>query len=343
MKTCRRCLVAVILLAIAVAGCRSVTAPAIAWQSPVGRDHALAGRIWDVRGARFVDEPAFLRQLRDARFVLLGETHDNPDHHALQARVVQALVAAGRRPALAFEMLTPSQGPALTRHLAAHPRDAAGIGTAVGWASSGWPRWSLYEPIARAAVDAGLPIVPANLADERLRAMRNDGIGSLDPAFVARYALDAPLPDDVRVAMTDEIRDAHCGHASPGTVTTMVAMQRARDASIASAMLAAPGTDGAILIAGSGHVRTDRGVYIGIGGPDMAPKPPIVRSAPANPWHSSTAAVAFLEVDPRRADPASYGQRFGGPLPFDYVWFTPGAAAEDPCEKFRKNLERLRR
>jgi hypothetical protein len=39
----------------------------------------------------------------------------------------------------------------------------------------------------------------------------------------------------------------------------------------------------------------------------------------------------------------SYGQRFGGALPFDYVWFTPGVDAEDPCEKFRKSLERLRR
>jgi uncharacterized iron-regulated protein len=128
--------------------------------------------------------------------------------------------------------------------------------------------------------------------------------------------------------MTDEIREAHCGHASPGTVTTMVAMQRARDASLADALLEAPGTDGAVLIAGSGHVRTDRAVPLYLR-----------RRAPT----ATVAAVAFVEVDPRRADAASYGQRFGGTLPVDYVWFTPGAETADPCEKFRKSLERLRR
>jgi hypothetical protein len=30
-------------------------------------------------------------------------------------------------------------------------------------------------------------------------------------------------------------------------------------------------------------------------------------------------------------------------MPFDYVWFTPAVDDEDPCEKFRKPLERMGR
>jgi uncharacterized iron-regulated protein len=105
-------------------------------------------------------------------------------------------------------------------------------------------------------------------------------------------------------------------------------VQRARDAQMAEAMLNAPGGDGAVLIAGAGHVRNDRGVpaYLRQIVPDARP-----------------VSVAFLEVDPKRPDVESYVTRFEGRLPFDYVWFTPAVDDEDPCEKFRKSLERMRR
>jgi uncharacterized iron-regulated protein len=97
---------------------------------------------------------------------------------------------------------------------------------------------------------------------------------------------------------------------------------------MAEALLTAPGGDGAVLIAGTGHVRTDRGV------------PAYLRRIAPAP---RTVSVAFLEVDPKRPDADSYAARFNRGLPFDYVWFTPAVDDEDPCEKFRKSLERLRR
>src|SRR5205823_9864624 len=118
-----------------------------------------------------------------------------------QARLLRALVAAGRRPAVAFEMLTPSQAAPLAHHLSARPRDAAGIGEAVNWKASGWPEWSMYRPIAEAALDAGLPIVVANLDPGRVRAASRQGVGALDPALVQRHGLDTPLPEDVRASM----------------------------------------------------------------------------------------------------------------------------------------------
>src|SRR5207244_982982 len=128
-----------------------------------------------------------LARLAEARYVLLGEKHDNPDHHVLQARIIRALAAAGRRPTVALEMFTPAQTGALARYLAAHPRAAAGIGEAVNWKASGWPTWEMYEPIAQAALDAGLTIEPANLDDDRVRAVGRQGAAALDPAFVQRH------------------------------------------------------------------------------------------------------------------------------------------------------------
>ena len=312
---------------VLLAGCRTGSTGG-QWQASVHREHPLVGRIWDVAGRRFIDENTVGAPLTEARYVLLGEKHDNPDHHVLQARMIRALTVAGRRPAVAFEMFTPSRAGALASYLAAHPRDAAGIGEAVNWTASGWPAWAMYEPIAQAALDAGLAIVPANLDDDRVRAVSRQGVAALDAALVRRHGLDLPLAADVRAAMAEEIRDSHCGHAPEDRVGTMIGVQRARDAQMAEALLTAPGNYGAVLIAGDGHVRSDYGV------------PAYLRRIDPG---ARTVSVAFVEVDTKRVEAESYAERFGVGLPFDYVWFTPAVDDEDPCEKFRKSLERLRR
>jgi uncharacterized iron-regulated protein len=308
---------ALALLAVVamLAGCRT-GATSAGWQSSTARDHRLVGRIWDVGAQRFVDEATVIARLAQARYVLLGEKHDNPDHHALQARMVRALAAGARRPAVAFEMFSPSRADALARHLADRPRDSAGIGEAVAWDASGWPSWTMYEPIARAALDAGLPMVVANLDVERVRAVSRQGVAALDPALVTRHGLDQPLAAGAHDALAAELRDAHCGRMSEARLPGMVAAQRARDAAMAEALLTAPGGDGAVLIAGSGHVRNDFGVPVYLRRLDPA---------------GLAVSVAFVEVNARRRDVGSYGS-----LPFDYVWFTPAVDGEDPCEGSKK-------
>jgi uncharacterized iron-regulated protein len=319
--------VALVAILVVLAGCRTGETGA-SWQSAVGREHRLVGRIWDVAGGRFVDESAVVARISQARYVLLGEKHDNPDHHLIQARLIRALTAAGRRPVVAFEMFTPSQAGALAGYLAAHPRDAAGIGEAVNWKASGWPMWAMYEPIVQAALDAGLTIVPANLDSDRIRAVSRQDVAALDAEFVRRHGLDQPLAATVQEAMAADIRDSHCGHAPEDRVGAMIAAQRARDAQMAEAMLSAAGGVGAVLIAGDGHVRSDLGV------------PTYVRRVERG---ALIVSVALVDVDAKRTDAVSYAERFGGRLPFDYAWFTPAVDDEDPCEKFRKSLEQLRR
>lgn len=299
-----------------------------AWQAPLGREHVLTGRVWDVAAARFIDPGALPPRLARARFVLLGEKHDNPDHHQLQATLVRAVAAAGRRPAVAFEMLDTGQAAALAHHIAASPRDAAGLGDAVRWSNSGWPPWSDYQPIAQAALDAGLPILAANLPAAVISAVARGNSSALPASLVTAHGLERPLPGDAQAAMAVEIRDAHCGHANPAMVANMITAQRARDAHMADTLLTAA-TGGAVLIAGTGHVRADRGVPMYLHARSPA---------------ATIATVAFVEVQANATKPEDYAARFGAvSLPFDYVWFTPRMDDNDPCETFRRSLERLRR
>jgi uncharacterized iron-regulated protein len=315
----------VAIAGLALAAC----APAywVEWESRVGRDHPLVGRIWDVGGDEFLDPRRLVARLATHRFVLLGERHDHPDHHRLQARLVRGLAAAGRRPAVAFEMLDLDQAPALTRHLAAAPTDAAGLGPAVGWERSGWPAWPHYQPIAVAALRARLPLLAASLPRAATRTVSDGGLAALEPALAARLALERAVPDEARRAIGEEIRAGHCGQAPEARLPRMVDVQWVRDAQLAASLVAAGG-DGAVLITGAGHARRPWGVPTHL-----------ARQAPG----ATVASLAFVEVRADAPTPDAYGLRVHGRPAFDFVWFTPRVDAADPCQRFQRDLERLRR
>jgi uncharacterized iron-regulated protein len=100
----------------------------------------------------------------------------------------------------------------------------------------------------------------------------------------------------------------------------MVLAQRARDATLAEALLD-PGPDGAVLIAGDGHVRRDFAV------------PAYLRAARPG---ESIVSVGLLEVEAGKPDPEAYlADSAGGELQYDFVRFTPRSDRPDPCEKFK--------
>ena len=320
------CLTTLILIvgyvALAVSGC-SVTS----WKSTFGQHHPLSGRIWDVASARFIDRQSLITRLARADFLLLGERHDNPDHHLLQAEVLRSLIALGRRPAVGFEMFGLDDAKAITNHLARAPNDAAGLGRAVNWDKSGWPDWAMYQPIAEAALQARLQIVATNLPLATARKMNSDGLAALEPSVKYELGLERPLSDAMFATMATDIRDSHCGYASEESVNTMVGVQRARDAQMAQSLIAAGDPDGAILVAGAGHVRKDYGI-------------PVYLAAKAG--GKQVISIAFLEVDKQKSEPRNYALA-NGRLPFDYVWFTARVDDENPCEKFKSQFEQLKK
>jgi uncharacterized iron-regulated protein len=310
--------------AFAVSGC-SVGS----WKSPVDRNHPLTGRIWDVSSARFIDSRSLVIYLARADFLLLGERHDSPDHHLLQADVLRSLIAVGRRPAVGFEMFSVDDAIAIADQLAAAPNDAAGLGSAVNWNERGWPDWAMYQPIAEAALEAKLRIVATNLSHASAKRMRSDGIAALEPRVTRELGLDRPPSESMFANMAADIRDSHCGYASEESVKLMVGVQRARDAQMAHNLIAASDSDGAILVAGAGHVRNDYGVPVYLS--TKAPGKLVI-------------SLAFLEVDQQKTEPYSYALPYpNGRLPFDYVWFTPRVDDENPCEKFKSQFEQLKK
>lgn len=295
------------------------------WVSTEDAGHPLVGKIWEPRASRFVDEAALRAAVTAADWVFLGEVHDNPDHHLLQARLVRAVTASGKRPALGFEMLDVDKQQAVDASLAAAPTDPDALGSAVGWDRTGWPEFRLYRPILAAGLEAGLPVVATNLSRAQLREVRKQGREALSEDVRARLAREEPLSPDLVKALRAEMEESHCGSLPEPLVEPLVLSQRARNAEMAARLEAAAGERGAILITGRGHARNDRGV------------PAIVaRDLPAK----RLVSVAFTEVDPDLTDPAAYRDDATGLAPWDYVVFTPGAKRDDPCVAFREHIKK---
>ncbi len=248
---------------------------------------AMAGRIADV-----AEIPA-------ADVVILGEIHDNPQHHRNQADAVAAL----RPTALVFEMLTAEQAALITPE----NRDDPALATLLGWEQSGWPDFAMYRPILTAAPQAA--ILGAALAAESLRGLRDPAaIAALLPD--ARFGLTKPLTAADQTAREAEQKAAHCDALPDDLLPYMVAVQRLRDAVLAERALDAFQEHGGpvVVITGTGHARRDQGIPAAL-----------ALAAPQ---------VQVLSVGQFEADP-------GPDAPYDLWIVTDATPREDPCAAFR--------
>lgn len=305
-------MLALMLGACAGAQSPSVLAPSAGFVESRGKQHALVGLVYSGSARQFVSVAQLDQALARAEYVVLGETHDNRDHHALEAELIARFIAAKPNAAVAFEMLDEDVRDA-TRD---PPRDPDAFARAVRWQDSGWPEFAQYRPVFDVALSRSRRLVAAHPSAEHVRASLS-GV----PADEARALhLDRPLPEAARAQLEDEIRAAHCGHASPGMVTAMVRAQSYKDAFMARAMLDAPAP--VVLVAGRGHARADRAV------------PYYLKLAGA----SGVLSVAFVEVDDGESAPEAYDSAV-----FDYVVFTPRVSDADPCERFEEQLKQLHR
>lgn len=248
--------------------------------------------------------PGALDSLNRADIVILGEVHDNAEHHHNQARAVEALAPR----ALVWEMLTPEQAARLPEDR----EDAQAVAEALEWSESGWPDFSLYHPILLAAPDArsyggGVPRATARrVFDEGAETVFADLFGPRADML----GLDAPLASDDQAAREADQAAAHCDTLPEHLLPGMVAAQRLRDAALAYVALQALAETGGpvVVIAGMGHARNDIGI------------------------------PAFLRRSTQSPDVLSLGQLEAPPhavAPFDVWIVTEPAPRPDPCEGLR--------
>ena len=290
--------IALLLAAALLSACQASLPALPAWQIPDGLQHPELGQIVELRtGARLTPEQ-LLTRLAAAPKVLVGERHDNPDHHALQLWLLRALAAQRPQGSLLLEMLTPDQQVKVDQVRAAIaagqvPQDILG---ALNW-QPGWA-WSLYGPLVQHALRQPYPLLAANL--ERREVMQIY-------AQVPQLQGQASTAQPVREALLEQIRQSHCNLLPESQLPAMLAVQQQRDRRMAEALLAAPAPS--LLFAGAFHVRRELGVPLHLQDLGAAEGVQVLILAEVGSQVSTASA--------------------------DYVWYTPAQPEQDHCAKLR--------
>jgi uncharacterized iron-regulated protein len=299
------------MLCTILAGCASL-AP--------GGGSSLGPRIWYVRESRFVTETQLVEALVAARYRLLGEMHDNPAHHEIRARLIAAIAATGARPAVVFEQFDLDYDAALIAAQAAGA-DSEQLADAGRLDRRAW-LWPMHKPIVEAALAAHLPVRAGNLSRAQLRG---DSLTAAEKdANAIWYArLHAARWTEAQAAqLSADIFESHCRKLPESVVPRLVLAQRMRDAAMAQALVDDATPDGAILIAGDDHVRADLGVPVYLHAPGLAGT------------EAQSVSLGLVEASAEDDHAADSPRQVVADHPgFDYIWLTPPAAREDPCER----------
>lgn len=240
-----------------------------------------------------------LARMQAADVVLLGEVHDNTDHHALQAEALALLEPS----AVVWEMLTPETAALFRSGWLDNPEHVQQVLDA---AERNWPGFDIYLPVVKAA--RGVPVYGGQVSREKTAKVLDRGIGVVFGSDAARYGLMIPLAREEQAAREAEQMAAHCDVLPESQLPMMVDFQRLRDAVLAREVIEAIDDTGGpvVVITGNGHARKDRGV------PEV-----LARVRPG------------LRV-------FALGQSEDGGISgtFDAVIDSPAAEREDPCAAF---------
>lgn len=275
---------------------------------------------------------AALARVRDAGgIILLGEVHDNPGHHEFRARLVDALLdATDKRPGIVMEHVRADQKEALaavSRPGGTGPATPEAFFEALAWPKSGWPDQAIFAPLVATLLGHDLSILPGEPPRGVVRDMAMKGMAALAAGDPLAPSLAEPLPDTLQSALLDELEASHCGLMPRTAFGGMALAQRYRDAFQAAALLAArKAHGGALLLAGNGHVRADRGVPYYLR--RLAPQVPML-------------SLQLVEREEGGRDAHVYVQRGPDGAPTaDFFLITPRTARPDPCDAMRARFKR---
>lgn len=274
-----------------------LAASAIASTPVSSTANTLPGRLWSPAESRFLAPEALFERLPAGGWLLIGEQHDNPDHHEIQAEIIRQLGQRQQLGAVALEMANSAQQPLFDQVMQTRQPPSA---EALEW-SDGWP-WALYQAPVQAAFHWANRVLAADLSREQLHAV---------------YAAPAPR-SDLEPAhgafMRDLLFESHCGQLPRSQLEPMRQVQLARDQQIAAVLRAnaLPDRTG-LLLTGSIHARLDLGV----------PR-----------WLGTTPHLTLLlvAVEPESNAPEDYVPDTFGNLPTsDLILFTPPRENPDYC------------
>lgn len=266
--------------------------------------HPLQDRLWNMDEQRFVSPQSLFERLPPGGWLLLGEQHDHPEHHRIQAQWILQLAQRHQLGAVALEMADANQQDAFDQALG---QGGQATPEALAW-QKGWD-WALYGQVVRTALDQATAVVAADLPRAEQRSAYKDG------------APGGELSEAHNDFMRDLLFESHCGQLPANVMDGMRQVQLARDQAMAARLqhYSNPALTG-VMITGSVHARRDLGI------PRWLDQPLV--------------SVLLVAVETDKPSPEDYIPEGLADLPAaDYLFFTSAIPVRDYCAELETKSE----
>ena len=188
-------------------------APAPAQNPPVAAAAVyVPQRVYDTRRKTFTDFEAMLADLARADIVFVGEQHDDPNTHRLEAALLQGLLRRGVAVTVSLEMFERDVQASLNAYLSGAMTEEEFLAGA-----RPWPRYATdYRPLVEMARAHRWPVLAANVPRRLAQEVAKSGRAAIDAATEtdrAWFARDLQCPRD---AYYDRFAESMSAHPSPG-------------------------------------------------------------------------------------------------------------------------------
>jgi uncharacterized iron-regulated protein len=319
------------------------------------RDDPLIGTVINANTGEPVRFDELMDTLIQSDIVYLSEKHDNPMHHAIQHRVIQALIDRGHAPIIGFEFFSYQDTPLLLNLVDAEKKAHSPkmenavehrIRKKLGWDRQSDTMWGYYWHLIRLAVENDLPAAGLDLSATQKRRITRKGLDGLSPIELQQLFSTGLSNTAYESYMKSIFVSVHCGMDHGRMTERLYDTWIARNDRIALSVLelskavqaqdldeAKRKTGPVVIIIGAGHTEYGLGVIDRV----HHLKPDIIQTN-----------LAITEIDREPADLPHYLtplslEEFEPVPPADFLWFTQRVSYEDPCEKFKATLEKMKK
>ncbi len=320
-----------------VVGC--ATAP----KKPMRQD-PLIGKIIETTTQNPVPFNDLVENTKNYDVIYLSEKHDNPMHHAIQHRFIQALVKKEKLPILGFEFFSMNDTPLLLNFADSGKADHSEktkkaiekqIRKRLNWDSQTDAMWGYYYDILKIARDNSLLVSGLDLSSSQKRRITRKGLGGLT-AIEKKLIFSTQLTNaPYETHMKSIFKAVHCGMGHKKMTSRLYDTWVARNDKMAlsiSQLYEKNNKGPIVVIIGGGHTEYRLGV--------------MDRVRAINPKISQV-NIGLTEIS---RDPSGLEdyilplelEGFAPVAPWDYACFTQRVSYENPCERFKASFKKMK-
>ncbi len=311
---------------------------------PVRQD-PLIGKIYSSHTKQEITYQELLDDVIKAEVIYLGENHENADHHRHQMQIIEDLIKQGKKPVIGFEFFSVDQTGHLMAYVssqsAKHPKFVddkreAILRNDLGWLSRADTTWQFYFQFVKLAAENKLTVFGADLPTGIVRRITRNGIEALTEIEKA-FLRTTPFENEAyRQLMHERFKAAHCGYAHQKMMERMYDTWLARNDTMAhsiATMRKSNPDQPVVMILGKGHTENNMAVY-----DRVAHRIPNIKQLNLG---FTEIAINPTPLESYFSAPKIVNKTF--PSSFEFLWFTQRTSYEDPCERFREQLKRMKK